>query len=74
MDIAMEGSSPFVITDVIVCGCGTQVLSVSETVQGWIKSTSQVCNAPKNHFNWDNYCHAFKLTQEVYSAPKNQPK
>jgi dsDNA-specific endonuclease/ATPase MutS2 len=46
---AMEGSYPFVITAVIVCGCGSQVLS--ETVQEWIKSTSQVRNAPKNHLN-----------------------
>jgi len=46
---AMKGHDPFVITAVIVCGCGSQVLS--ETVQEWIKSTSQVRNAPKNHFN-----------------------
>jgi hypothetical protein len=45
-DIAMTGSYPFVITAVIVCGCGSQVLS--ETVQDWIKSTSRVRNAPKN--------------------------
>jgi hypothetical protein len=49
VDIAMKGYDPFVITAVIVCGCGSQVLS--ETVQGWIKSTSQVRNAPKNHLN-----------------------
>ena len=48
VDTAMRGYDPFVITAVIVCGCGSQVLS--ETVQEWIKSTSQVCNAPKNHF------------------------
>ena len=46
-DIAMTGSYPFVITAVIVCGCGSQVLS--ETVQDWIKSTSRVRNAPTNH-------------------------
>jgi hypothetical protein len=46
-EIAMKGSYPFVITAVIVCGCGSQVLS--ETVQDWIKSTSRVRNAPKNH-------------------------
>jgi hypothetical protein len=46
-DIAMKGSYPFVITAVIVCGCGSQVLS--ETVQDWIKSTSRVRNAPTNH-------------------------
>ena len=49
VDTAMKGSYPFVITAMIVCGCGTQVLS--ETVQGWIKSSIQVHNAPKNHFN-----------------------
>ena len=46
-EIAMMGSYPFVITAVIICGCGSQVLS--ETVQDWIKSTSRVRNAPKNH-------------------------
>jgi hypothetical protein len=49
VDTAMKGLYPFVITAVIVCGCGSQVLS--ETVKGWIKSTSQVRNAPKNHLN-----------------------
>ncbi len=49
VDTSMKGSYPFVITAMIVCGCGTQVLS--ETVQGWIKSSIQVRNAPKNHFN-----------------------
>jgi hypothetical protein len=48
VDTAMRGYDPFVITAVIVCGCGSQVLS--ETVQEWIKSTGQVRNAPKNHF------------------------
>ncbi|KAL3768182.1 hypothetical protein ACHAW5_007916 [Stephanodiscus triporus] len=47
VDTAMRGYDPFVITAVIVCGCGSQELS--ETVQEWIKSTSQVRNAPKNH-------------------------
>ena len=47
-EIAMKGSYPFVITAVIICGCGSQVLS--ETVQDWIKSTSRVRNAPKNHY------------------------
>jgi hypothetical protein len=32
VDTAMKGSYPFVITAVIVCGCGSQVLS--ETVKG----------------------------------------
>jgi hypothetical protein len=48
-EFAMTGSYPFVITAVIVCGCGSQVLS--ETVQDWIKSTSRVRNAPKNHLD-----------------------
>ena len=47
VDKAMTGYDPFVITAVIVCGGGSQVLS--ETVQEWIRSTSQVRNAPKNH-------------------------
>ncbi|KAL3769625.1 hypothetical protein ACHAW5_008506 [Stephanodiscus triporus] len=46
VDSAMRGYDPFVITAVIVCGCGSQVLS--ETVQEWIKSSSQVRNAPKS--------------------------
>jgi hypothetical protein len=45
VDTAMKGYHPFVITVVIVCGCGSQVLM--ETVREWIKSTSQVRNAPK---------------------------
>ena len=45
VDTAMKGYDPFVITAVIICGCGSQVLM--ETVQEWIKSTSQVRNAPK---------------------------
>ncbi|KAL3770451.1 hypothetical protein ACHAW5_001205 [Stephanodiscus triporus] len=51
VDTAMRGYDPFVITAVIVCGCGSQVLS--ETVQEWIKSTGQVRNAPKNHLLQD---------------------
>ncbi len=47
VDTAMRGYDPFVITVSIICGCGSQVLM--ETVQEWIKSTSQVRNAPKNH-------------------------
>jgi hypothetical protein len=47
-EIAMTGSYPFVITAVIICGCGSQVLA--KTVQDWIKSTSRVRNAPKNHY------------------------
>jgi hypothetical protein len=47
VDTAMREYNPFVITAMIVCSCGSQVLS--ETVQEWIKLTSQVRNAPKNH-------------------------
>lgn len=46
VDTAMRGSYPFVIPATIVCGCGNQVLS--EVVHDWIKSTRNVCNAPKN--------------------------
>jgi len=46
VDTAMKGSYPFVIPAMIVCGCGNQVLS--ETVEKWIKSTRNICNAPKN--------------------------
>jgi len=45
-DTAIQGSFPFVIPAVIVCGCGNQILS--ETVQRWIKSTKHICNAPKS--------------------------
>ena len=45
VDTAMRGYDPFVITVLIICGCGSQVLM--ETVREWIKSTSQVRNAPK---------------------------
>ena len=47
VDTAMKRYHPFVITVVIVCSCGSQVLS--ETVQVRVKSTRQVRNAPKNH-------------------------
>lgn len=46
VNTAMQGSYPFVIRATIVCGCGRQALS--ETVQEWIKTTRQVCNAPNN--------------------------
>lgn len=45
-DEAMSGSYPWVIPAVIVCGCGSQVLS--ETVEQWIKQKSCVANAPKS--------------------------
>ncbi len=47
VDTTMRGYNPFVITAVILFGCGSQVLS--ETVQEWINLTSRVCNALKNH-------------------------
>eukprot|EP00581_Thalassiosira_minuscula_P009788 CAMPEP_0183709412 /NCGR_PEP_ID=MMETSP0737-20130205/5462_1 /TAXON_ID=385413 /ORGANISM="Thalassiosira miniscula, Strain CCMP1093" /LENGTH=533 /DNA_ID=CAMNT_0025937507 /DNA_START=209 /DNA_END=1810 /DNA_ORIENTATION=- len=46
VDSAMEGSYPFVIPALIICGCGNQILS--ETVEKWVKSRGNVCNAPKN--------------------------
>mmetsp|Transcript_31820 Transcript_31820/g.66692 ORF Transcript_31820/g.66692 Transcript_31820/m.66692 type:complete len:522 (-) Transcript_31820:244-1809(-) len=45
MKTAMHGSYPWVIPAVIVCGGGNQILS--ETVEGWIKHTESVANAPK---------------------------
>ncbi len=47
-DEAMNGSYPWVIPVVIVCGCGKQVLS--ETVEQWIKRKRCVANAPKSVF------------------------
>ncbi|KAL7543600.1 hypothetical protein ACHAXR_012912 [Thalassiosira sp. AJA248-18] len=47
VDTAMKGEYPWVIPVHIVCGCGNQI--VSEVVQGWIKSTASVRNAPKNY-------------------------
>jgi len=46
VDTALKGSYPFVIPAMIVCGGGNQILS--ETVQKWIKSKNNICNAPKN--------------------------
>ena len=46
VDMAIQGSYPFVIPAMIVCGCGNQILS--EMVQKWIRSTENICNAPKN--------------------------
>ena len=43
---AMKEYCPFVITVVIICGCRSQV--VLETVQEWVKSTSQIRNAPND--------------------------
>lgn len=46
VDTAIRGSYPFVIPALIVCGGGNQILS--EAVQKWIKSTKNICRAPKN--------------------------
>ena len=56
VDTAMHGSYPFVIPAMIVCGCGNQILS--ETVEKWIKSTRNVCNAPKNSIPRNKFSHA----------------
>jgi len=45
IDAAMQGSYPFVQPVMIVCGCGSQILS--ETVHTWIRSNNKVSNAPK---------------------------
>jgi DNA-nicking Smr family endonuclease len=45
VETAMQGSYPFVIQVKIICGCGSQTLS--EVVEKWIKSKSNVSNAPK---------------------------
>ena len=45
VDEAMQGSYPFVTQAVIVCGCGSQILS--ETVEGWIRENARVSNAPR---------------------------
>lgn len=46
VDVAMHGEHPWVIPVVIICGKGSQTLS--EAVEGWIKSNDKVANAPKN--------------------------
>ena len=50
VDTAMQGSYPFVIPATIVCGCGNQILS--KAVENWIKSTRNVCNAPKSKYTY----------------------
>lgn len=50
IDTAMHGSYPWVIPAVIVCGGGNQILS--GTVEGWIKQTKGVANAPKRSVLW----------------------
>ena len=44
VDTAMKGQYPWVIPVDIVCGGGNQILS--ETVETWIKSKTNVANAP----------------------------
>ena len=46
VDIAMRGSNPFVVPVKIVCGCGNQV--ISEVVEKWIRTNSQVAHRPKS--------------------------
>ncbi|KAL9187952.1 hypothetical protein ACHAXT_006330 [Thalassiosira profunda] len=46
VDTAMRGEHPWVIPVDIVCGGGSQILS--DVVRGWIRSTRQVANRPKN--------------------------
>ena len=46
VEIAMSGEHPFVIPVVIICGKGSQTLSVA--VEDWIKRNERVANAPKN--------------------------
>jgi len=45
VDTAMQGSYPFVIQVKIICGCGSQ--SLRKVVEDWIKSKSNVSNAPQ---------------------------
>ena len=47
VDTAMKGEYPWVIPVDIICGGGSQILS--EAVKGWIQSTRQVANRPKNY-------------------------
>jgi hypothetical protein len=45
MDDAMKGEYPWVVPATIIYGAGNQILS--ETVETWIKSKTNVANAPK---------------------------
>ena len=45
VDAAMKAEHPWVIEIKIVCGAGNQELS--QVVEGWIKRTKEVANAPK---------------------------
>ncbi|KAL9179151.1 hypothetical protein ACHAXT_000193 [Thalassiosira profunda] len=49
VDAAMKGEYPWVIAVRIVCGGGSQTLA--EAVEGWIRQSPNVSNAPKNLFS-----------------------
>jgi hypothetical protein len=72
VDSAMKGSFQFVITAMFACGCGARALS--QTVQGWIESTSQVRNAPTNHFNWGTYCDCVCSVPRSLFGPEEPPE
>lgn len=48
IDVAMRGAYPWVISGVIICGGGNQILS--EAVDQWIKGNVNVAKAPKRRF------------------------
>eukprot|EP00571_Detonula_confervacea_P009215 CAMPEP_0172320536 /NCGR_PEP_ID=MMETSP1058-20130122/40741_1 /TAXON_ID=83371 /ORGANISM="Detonula confervacea, Strain CCMP 353" /LENGTH=519 /DNA_ID=CAMNT_0013035817 /DNA_START=64 /DNA_END=1623 /DNA_ORIENTATION=- len=49
VDIAMQGAYPWVISTVIICGGGNQILS--QAVDQWIKCNDHVAKAPKKKFS-----------------------
>ncbi|KAL9179006.1 hypothetical protein ACHAXT_011979 [Thalassiosira profunda] len=49
VDTAMKGEYPWVIPVRIVCGGGSQTLA--EAVEGWIRQSPNVSNAPKNLYS-----------------------
>lgn len=49
VDIAMRGAYPWVISTVIICGGGNQILS--QAVDQWIKCNDHVAKAPKRKFS-----------------------
>ena len=50
VDAAMKGEYPWVIAVRVVCGGGSQTLA--ETVEGWIRQSPNVSNAPKNLYSY----------------------
>ncbi|KAL9179152.1 hypothetical protein ACHAXT_000194 [Thalassiosira profunda] len=50
VDTAMKGEYPWVIAVRIVCGGGSQTLA--EAVEGWIRQSPNVSNAPKNLYTY----------------------